>query len=151
MSARDFSVMPVLVVEQEHVSLPRAVRHTGGSVRAGDRVDVEFGACWGEGRHGLTKVPGQWRACVVVRVVHSELHVEIAPALRQVPVCHCDEGWVCEAHPDQPLGHDDCGGAGMQCTNPDCPWWKGAAPAAMNNWDTIHASTTKKPGHRESS
>jgi hypothetical protein len=24
-------------------------------------------------------------------------------------------GWVCESHPDQPMDHDGCGGAGMPC------------------------------------
>jgi hypothetical protein len=29
-----------------------------------------------------------------------------------------DERWVCEEHPDQPMGHDGCRGAGVPC--PDC-------------------------------
>jgi hypothetical protein len=29
-----------------------------------------------------------------------------------------DERWVCEEHLDQPMGHDDCKGAGVPC--PDC-------------------------------
>jgi hypothetical protein len=29
---------------------------------------------------------------------------------------HCDHtGWVCEDHPDKPMLHDDCSGAGMPC------------------------------------
>jgi hypothetical protein len=28
----------------------------------------------------------------------------------------CDEGWVCERHPDQPFPHDDCAGPGMPCS-----------------------------------
>lgn len=45
--------------------------------------------------------------------------------------CRCTEGWVCEKHPDQPMSHDDCDGAGMRCPNPDCPWWRGPRPAAL--------------------
>jgi hypothetical protein len=26
-----------------------------------------------------------------------------------------DRRWICEAHPDQPMDHDGCGGAGMPC------------------------------------
>jgi hypothetical protein len=79
MTARDFSVMPVLVVDQERVSLPRAVRTKGRSTRPGDYIDVEFGATWATDREGQYKVPGQWRQCQVVAVVHSELHVRLSP------------------------------------------------------------------------
>lgn len=40
----------------------------------------------------------------------------------------CDDGWVCEQHPEQPWPHPDpaeadgeCAGPGMRCGNPDCP------------------------------
>jgi hypothetical protein len=53
--------------------------------------------------------------------------------------CHCANGWVCEAHPDQPYEHltpDSyrtfdgrelayktlCGGAGMHYMNPECEY-----------------------------
>ena len=26
-----------------------------------------------------------------------------------------DERWICEEHPEQPMGHDECMGAGMPC------------------------------------
>jgi hypothetical protein len=29
------------------------------------------------------------------------------------------------------MGHEDCGGAGKPCENPDCPWWRGPKPAAL--------------------
>jgi hypothetical protein len=29
-----------------------------------------------------------------------------------------DERWICEEHPDQPMRHDGCRGAGVPC--PDC-------------------------------
>jgi len=30
-----------------------------------------------------------------------------------------DEGWICEVHPNQPVGHDEnCGGPGVPC--PEC-------------------------------
>jgi hypothetical protein len=32
----------------------------------------------------------------------------------------CKEGWICEDHPDQAMGHEHCGGAGMPCQNPAC-------------------------------
>ena len=85
MSSRDFSVMPVLVVDQERVSLARAVRSHTGSTRAGDYVDVEFGATWATERGQTFKVPGQWRQCVIVRVVHSELHVTLSPDPKKAP------------------------------------------------------------------
>lgn len=34
--------------------------------------------------------------------------------------CSCNNGWVCEDHPDQQWGHDGCGAAGELCTNPQC-------------------------------
>jgi hypothetical protein len=46
--------------------------------------------------------------------------------------CFCDRGFVCEEHPDQPDGHDGCRAEGMRCPNPDCPWWQGDAPAAVD-------------------
>jgi hypothetical protein len=33
---------------------------------------------------------------------------------------HCNHGWVCEDHTDQPWEHDACRGAGVECCNPDC-------------------------------
>jgi len=29
--------------------------------------------------------------------------------------CRCAEGWICEAHPDQPWPHQDCAGPGEPC------------------------------------
>ena len=34
----------------------------------------------------------------------------------------CDEGWICEAHPDRPWPHDDCAGPGIPCDVPTCPY-----------------------------
>ena len=36
----------------------------------------------------------------------------------------CDEGWLCEEHPDQPYGHEGCEGTAMQCDAPGCKWPK---------------------------
>jgi hypothetical protein len=30
-------------------------------------------------------------------------------------VCFCNDGWICEQHPEQGWPHDDCGGPGMPC------------------------------------
>ena len=30
----------------------------------------------------------------------------------------CDNGWICEEHPDLPWPHDDCGRPGVPCANP---------------------------------
>lgn len=84
-TARDFSVMPVLVVDQERVSLQRAVKTQGGSTRVGDYVTVEFGASWATERGRTFKVPGDWRQCRIVAVVHSELHVVLDPSPIKVP------------------------------------------------------------------
>ena len=56
--------------------------------------------------------------------------------------CHCDQGWICEEHPEKPWPHETCAGPGTRCSNPDCVWWKGAAPAALdtNDWE-MYAST----------
>lgn len=45
----------------------------------------------------------------------------------------CDEGWICEQHPDLAWPHsklrpedgksDDCAGPGMPCKHVDCPYW----------------------------
>ena len=29
----------------------------------------------------------------------------------------CDNGWICEEHPDLSWPHDDCGGPGVPCEN----------------------------------
>ena len=35
----------------------------------------------------------------------------------------CNDGWICEEHPDLPWPHDDCaGGPGMPCDVPTCPF-----------------------------
>jgi hypothetical protein len=34
--------------------------------------------------------------------------------------CACNNGWVCEDHPDQPWGHNGWGAAGELCKNPQC-------------------------------
>lgn len=85
MPARDYSVMPVLLLPDERVSLARAVRTNRGSTRPGDYVLVEFGATWATDRTGQYKVPGQWRQCVIEKVVHSELHVRLSPDSKKAP------------------------------------------------------------------
>lgn len=35
--------------------------------------------------------------------------------------CRCDDGLVCENHPDLPMNHDEDCGAGEPCLNPRCP------------------------------
>src|SRR5712671_6606140 len=41
--------------------------------------------------------------------------------------------WVCEDHPDQPIHHDDCGGAGVPC--PVCN--TGRPPAKPQGWRSL--------------
>ena len=38
-----------------------------------------------------------------------------------LPICHCNDGWVCDVHPDMAWPHDECPGRGMPCTNTRCP------------------------------
>jgi hypothetical protein len=42
--------------------------------------------------------------------------------MRSQPTLNCardeDTRWTCEEHPDKPMGHDGCKGAGDPC--PDC-------------------------------
>jgi hypothetical protein len=57
--------------------------------------------------------------------------------------CHCDQGWICEEHPDRPWPHDECSGPGTQCHNPECSWWQGENPKALDRpWDVVIASTS---------
>jgi hypothetical protein len=51
---------------------------------------------------------------------------------------HCDlcagseePGWLCEEHPDKPMGHDGCGGAGMACV---------CNPHAQVAWKEVYCS-----------
>jgi hypothetical protein len=57
--------------------------------------------------------------------------------------CHCLQGFVCEEHPDQPEGHDGCDWPGTQCRNPECPYWQGNRPSALDlsRFDVVIAST----------
>lgn len=48
------------------------------------------------------------------------------------PRCQ-DEGWICEAHPDQPSMHDDCREAGEPC--PLCN--AGDPPRKPNGWVSL--------------
>ena len=43
----------------------------------------------------------------------------------KMSICHCAEGWICEAHPDLPARHDGGTWSSTQCRNPDCLCWKG--------------------------
>jgi hypothetical protein len=61
--------------------------------------------------------------------------------------CQCWSGWICEDHPDRPVDHDGCGGAGKRCDNPDCPWWKGPSPAALMNDDGTMLQPRGEPRH----
>jgi hypothetical protein len=85
MTARDFSVMPVLLIDSDKASIARPVRSRTGSTRVGDYVDVEFGVTWGTVQGETIRMPGQWRQCRIVRVVHSELHVVLDPASSTEP------------------------------------------------------------------
>jgi len=57
--------------------------------------------------------------------------------------CHCIRGWTCEQHSGQPWPHDDCDGPGEQCGNPDCAYWQGDRPPALDlsQFDLVIAST----------
>ena len=68
--------------------------------------------------------------------------------MSRTPIGHCDCGWTCEEHEGQPRGHDGCTGAGEQCPNPNCPWWKDDPPRALEQWrklDVVYASTSQEP------
>lgn len=84
-TARDYSVMPVLVVQQEPSALARAVRSRTRSTRVGDYVDVEFGATFATIQGRQERVGGQWRQCRIVKVFHSELHVVYDPSPAKAP------------------------------------------------------------------
>jgi hypothetical protein len=49
--------------------------------------------------------------------------------LPAVAHCICDFGWMCDAHPDQPRGHQGCeDGDGVPCARSDCPFWQQRTP-----------------------
>jgi len=62
--------------------------------------------------------------------------------------CHCADGWICEEHPDQPWPHGNCTGPEAPCAAPDCPWWKGSAPAALGKsyWTNNRRRDEVSPG-----
>lgn len=59
---------------------------------------------------------------------------------------HCDEGWICEQHPDQPWPHGyewgnpndfGCAGPGMPCQFENCEHWPQRWPlmdGSGRNW-----------------
>ena len=53
------------------------------------------------------------------------------PAQTEIDANHCDAGLICETHPDLPWPQDDCPGPGQRCSQPDRPWWRGPARAAL--------------------
>ena len=84
-TARDFSVMPVLV-EGESTAIERAVRRKGDSLNAGSYCDVEFGATWKFiGNVVKERVDGQWRQCQVLRHEGAVVHVRLAPSGSTAP------------------------------------------------------------------
>ena len=59
--------------------------------------------------------------------------------------CRCRFEWNCEPHADQPMGHDGCSGPRVQCPNPECPWWRGPKPAALEmEWDGTRSTRVAK-------
>lgn len=78
MAERDFSQMPVQF-ETEADAVTRCVRRKGFSLKAGSYVDVEVGATWSSIGGRQERVGGQWRQCVVLKVVHSTVHVRLCP------------------------------------------------------------------------
>ena len=129
-TARDFSVMPVQV-EGEPKPIETPVRSSADSFRVGSRCHVEFGARWATIGTRQERVDGQWFQCEILRHEGAIVHVRLLPDVRlssptltdiQSAACVCDDGWVCEEHPDHPLNHDNCVGAGMPCDNPQCIW-----------------------------
>jgi hypothetical protein len=84
-TARDFSVMPVMV-EGAPVAIERAVRRKGNSLNAGSYCDVEFGATWRYlGTVAMERVEGQWRQCEVLRHEGAIVHVRLAPSVTGAP------------------------------------------------------------------
>lgn len=82
MSARDFSVMPVLVIDSDVKPLERAVRRRSNSLNVGAICDVEFGATWATMGERQYRVDGQWFACRVVGHEGAIVHVEVLPDVR---------------------------------------------------------------------
>lgn len=82
MSARDFSVMPVVVVGSDGKPLERAVRRRGNSLNVGSICEVEFGATWATRGGRQHRVNGQWFACRILRHEGAIVHVELLPDVR---------------------------------------------------------------------
>jgi hypothetical protein len=47
--------------------------------------------------------------------------------------CVCNDGWICEEHPDRGWPHDDCAGPGVPC--PICNVQ--SPPRPPSDWVTI--------------
>ncbi len=51
----------------------------------------------------------------------------------ETPLCRCEKGWVCEAHPDERPGHAGCDVQDhTECQQPQCPYWQGDDPIALD-------------------
>lgn len=52
---------------------------------------------------------------------------------KPVQVCFCNDGWICEEHPEQGWPHGDCSGPCMPChrCNPGDP------PQLPSGWHSI--------------
>ena len=116
-------MMPVLVIG-EPKAIVRAVQRCENSLNVGAICNVEFGATWATQGTRQYKVDGQWFACRVLRHDSATVVVELLPDVRLASApCVCDEnGMVCENHPSIAYGQCYCGGAGMPCIKPECPW-----------------------------
>jgi hypothetical protein len=43
------------------------------------------------------------------------------PTTKQLTCGKCNEGWICEEHPDLAWPHENCAGPGIPCDVPTCP------------------------------
>ena len=55
----------------------------------------------------------------------------------------CDDGWICEEHPERPWPHDDCGGPGMPCDVPTCPYRVDLRP--VSTWWGLVCPSCRQP------
>lgn len=55
-----------------------------------------------------------------LEICPGDTYLSIMPKTEECTRCH-GVAWVCEEHPDKPMFHDGCGGAGMPCPQSDHP------------------------------
>jgi hypothetical protein len=58
--------------------------------------------------------------------------------------CSCNQGWICEQHPDRAWLHDSCPGPGIPCEAANCPY-RADPLKDLLEMDFAHSGAKGKP------